>query len=129
MRDMTQFIALMAGAYLSATGLGFLVSTRFYTRMVAGSATTDPVTLNLSGAAHFLVGLSVLLTHFHWDGLTEAVVTLLGLAALIKGLLLIVVPEVTLKSPKASPTSMRVSGVGFVIVGAYLGISALIALS
>lgn len=121
MRDQTQFLALMEGAYLFTTGLGFLISTRFYEKMVSGNADTDRVTLNLSGAVHFLVGLSVVLTHFHWDGLTEILVTLVGFSAILKGISLIVVPELTLKSPKTSQRSLRISGAGFILAGTYLG--------
>ena len=121
MRDMTQFIALMAGGYLFTTGLGLLLSTKFYEKMVAGNENTDPVTVSLSGAVHFLVGLSVVLTHFHWDGITEALVTLIGFTAVLKGSSLIIAPKLTLKSPKTSPNALRISGVGFVLFGAYLG--------
>ena len=120
MRDQTMFLALMAGAYLLATGIGFFLSTRFYEKMVAGNANTDPVTLNLSGAVHFLVGAGVLITHFHWDGVTEILVTLIGLAAAGKGAALIIVPELTLTSPKTSANMLRVSGTAFVVIGAYL---------
>ena len=126
MRDMTQLIAAMAGGYLFVTGLGFVLSTRWYARMVAGNAAADPILLNLSGAVHFLVGLLVVLRHFHWDGLTEALVTLVGLAAVLKGLSLIVVPERTLKSPQTSERALRFSGVAFVLIGAYLGASAVL---
>lgn len=126
MRDMTQFIASLAGSYLFVTGLGFLISTRFYARMVAGNASADPILLNLSGAVHFLVGLLVVLRHFHWDGLTEALVTLVGLAAVLKGLSLIVVPERALKAPQTSARMLRFSGIAFVLIGAYLGTSAAI---
>jgi len=121
MREITQFIATMAGCYLFITGLGFMFSTNFYEKMVAGNAHADPVTLNLSGAVHFLIGLSVVITHFHWDGPIEIIVTLVGFAALLKGTALIVVPEMMLKSPKTSRTSLRISAGGFVLLGAFLG--------
>ena len=110
----------MAGSYLFITGLGFLFSTNFYEKMVAGNIGTDRVTLNLSGTVHFLVGLSVVLTHFHWDGPTEIIVTLVGFAALLKGLSLIVVPEMTLKSPKTSRNVLRISAGAFILLGAFL---------
>jgi len=121
MRELTQFLALMSGSYLFITGLGFMFSTAFYEKMVAGNANTDPVALNLSGAIHFLIGMSVVLRHFHWDGPTEIIVTLVGFAAMLKGVSLIVVPEQTLKSPKTSGKVLRISGAGFLLVGSYLG--------
>ena len=74
MSEITLFFAKMAAAYFVVTGLGFLISTKFYDQMVQGSENTDPVTLNLSGAVHFLVGLSILLQHFRWGSPLEIVV-------------------------------------------------------
>lgn len=121
MKEMTQVIGMMAGPYLIVTGLGFLLSTNFYERMVAGNANSDRITLNLSGAVHFLVGLAIVLRHFHWASLPEVIVTLIGIAALLKGMSLIAVPELTLKSPKNSKLTLRISGAVFILTGGYLG--------
>ena len=118
--DMTEFIAMLAGPYLLVTGIGFLVSPAFYEKAVAGGEDADRVALNLSGAVHFLVGLLILVQHFRWGGPAEAVVTLVGVGALLKGAALIVVPELTLKSPKASRAGLRVSAAAFLLVGGYL---------
>ena len=118
---MTQFIATMAAPYLLVTGTGFLVSTTFYQRMTAESPKSDPVLINLSGAVHFLVGLLVVLQHFKWQSVAEVTVTLIGVAALAKGASLIVVPELALKSAKASRTRLRLAAAGFLLAGGYLG--------
>ncbi len=121
MDETTSFFAKMASAYFMVTGLGLLLSTGFYEKMVRGNASTDSVTVNLSGAVHFLVGVSVLIQHFRWASLPEAVVTLIGLAAMLKGAALIAIPELTLRSPKTGRVALRCSGAGFIAVGAYLG--------
>ena len=115
------FFGRLAAPYFCVTGLGFLVSTEFYERMVRENASTDPVTLNLSGAVHLLIGLAVVVQHFRFGSLLETLITLIGIAALVKGSALIGVPELTLKSPKTGTTTLRVSGVAFVMVGFYLG--------
>lgn len=120
MREMTQLIAMMAGPYLLVTGVGFLLSTRFYERMVAGNEDTDPVALNLSGMVHFLIGLLISVQHFRWGSVPEAIVTLIGVAALLKGAFLIVAPGMMLKSPKTSRAMLRLSGAAFVMLGGYL---------
>ena len=117
---MTQLIAMIAGPYLLVTGAGFLLSTRFYEAMVTRSANTDPVVINLSGAVHFLAGLLVLVLHFRWNGPAELIVTLIGVAALLKGTALIAVPELALRSPATSRRTLRISGLAFISVGAYL---------
>ncbi|KST68499.1 hypothetical protein [Mastigocoleus testarum] len=121
MDETTIFFAKLASAYFIVTGVGFLLSTDFYEKMVNTNASVHPVSLNLSGAVHFLVGMSVLLQHFRWGNLLEVIITLIGFAATLKGVGLIVVPELTLKSPKTGRTALRLSGVGFLTIGTYLG--------
>ena len=116
---MTELIARIAGPYLLLTAIGFLVSRGFYTRMILGNDTADPVLLNLSGAAHFVVGMVVLVNHFLWSSIAEGAVTLLGGAAALKGAALIAVPEATLKSPKTVGTALTGSTVGFGLAGLY----------
>ena len=103
----------MAAAYFLVTGLGFLVSTGFYEKIVRGIANADPVSLNLSGAVHILVGLAIVLQHIRWGSLLEIFVTLIGLAAMLKGAALIAVPEWMLRLPKTKRAALRMSGVAF----------------
>lgn len=114
---MTETIARIAGPYLLVTALGFLVSRRFYERMVLGNANADPVLINLSGAVHFVVGGVTLVNHFLWSGMAEIVVSLLGVAAVAKGAALIAVPELTLKSPKTVGATLYASALGFGLWG------------
>lgn len=117
---MTELIARIAGPYLLLTGLGFAVSRDFYQRMVMGNAQADPILLNLSGAVHFIVGMIVLNNHFRWSGLAEIVVSMIGVAAVVKGAALIAVPETTLQTPKTTGRVLTASTVGFILAGAYL---------
>ncbi|MBV7378043.1 hypothetical protein [Maritimibacter dapengensis] len=117
---MTGTIAWIAGPYLIATALGFLISRGFYERMVLGNADADPVLLNLSGAVHFIIGAIVLANHWDWSGLGAGAVTLLGVAAVAKGASLIIVPELTLKTPKTVGATLTASSAGFFIWGALL---------
>ena len=120
MEDTTIFFGKIAAAYFFVTGLGFLVSTEFYEKMLRGNANTDPVTLNLSGAVHFLVGLAIVTQHLRFGSPPEILVTLLGFAAILKGSMLIAVPELSLRLPKTGRTAIRMSGVAFTAVGVYL---------
>lgn len=117
---MTELIARIAGPYLLLTGLGFAVSRDFYQRMVMGNAQADPILLNLSGAVHFIVGMIVLNNHFRWSGLAEIVVSMIGVAAVVKGAALIAVPETTLQTPKTTGRVLTASTVGFILAGVYL---------
>lgn len=117
---MTATIAWIAGPYLLATALGFLVSRGFYERMILGNEHADPVLLNLSGAVHFVVGAIVLVNHWVWSGVGPVAVSLLGVAAVAKGASLIVMPELTLKTPKTVGPTLTASAVGFGVWGAVL---------
>ena len=121
MDETTVFFGKMASAYLLVTGLGFLVATEFYEKAVRGNASTDPMTLNLSGAVHLLVGLVIVTQHFRVGSAPEIIVTFVGLAAMLKGAALIVVPGLTLRLPETKKAGLRISGVAFTAVGAYLG--------
>jgi len=116
---MTQFIAGIVGPYLVVTGLGMLLSRRFYERMMSGSGTADPVLLNLSGAAHFVLGMIVLRTHFLWNSLEAAAVSLFGILLVLKGTVLIAVPEATLKTTEKVGDTLSISTAGFLTAGLY----------
>ncbi len=123
--NMTELIASIAGPYLFVTGLGFLISRDFYRRMIAAQQKADPILINLSGATHFVVGAILLANHFRWSSIAESVVSLVGLAAVLKGVTLIVVPERTQSSPQMGNTGFLATSAGFLAVGTYLLIVAL----
>lgn len=117
---MTELIARIGGPYLLLTAIGFIVSRAFYERMVLGNEKADPVLLNLSGAAHFVVGGVILANHFRFGSFAEGAVTLLGMAAVAKGAALIAIPEATLRTSKTVGTTLTASAVGFGVAGLYL---------
>ncbi len=117
----TLFLGKMIAPYLFVSGLGFLLSYDFYKQLLINSDKSDPLTINLSGMVHFFIGLAIVLRHHLWGNVLEIIVTLVGFGFLIKGLTLIVFPNSTLKSTKVSVTLLRISGIGFLAVGIYLG--------
>lgn len=119
MLDITRHIAMIAGPYLIVSALGFLASTEFYRQMTAAGEATDKVTVNLSGACHFIVGMIILTRHFLWGSAAEITVTLLGAAATLKGAVLIALPQLTLKSARDSKASLYGSAAFFLIAGAW----------
>lgn len=114
---MIDTIALIAGCYLLVTGTGFLLQPQFYKSMVMGQGTTDPVTLNLSGACHFVIGMIVLTNVGSLASFEAGAVTLLGAAATLKGAFLIALPETASRSPQATASRMRGTGISFVAAG------------
>lgn len=121
--DIVDRMALIAGAYLIVTGIGFLVSSRFYSAMTEMGEKSDPVLINLSGAAHFIIGAIVILNAAPWRAVDEIVVAVVGLLALIKGGVLIMIPARVLKSGKQSAKRIRGTGLAFIAAG--IGVFAL----
>ncbi|WP_108882156.1 hypothetical protein [Anderseniella sp. Alg231-50] len=116
---MTQFIASIIGPYLLVTGLGMVLSRRFYLRMMSGNDSADPILLNLSGAVHFVLGMIVLRNHFLWNNLEAALVSLFGVLLVLKGVVLIAVPERAVQTTEKIGNTLSVSTAGFLIVGLY----------
>ncbi len=116
----TRPLAKILSAYLLATGIGFLVSADFYNRMIAHTG-SDPVLINLSGMVHFFIGITILVLHFRWRGLLPILVSLLGAMYLLKGSLLIAVPELTLQSGGNTAQLSWVTPAGFLAFGILLG--------
>ncbi len=95
--DITAILARIVSAYLIVTGLGFLLSPDFFASMIVHKG-SDPVLINLSGMAHFFIGITILVLHFKWRGALEVLVTLIGISFLLKGASLIAIPELTLQT-------------------------------
>ncbi|QDT99485.1 hypothetical protein [Gimesia aquarii] len=120
MNEMTSFIAKMMALYLLVTGIGFFVSREFYLRMINDAQSEHPISINLSGMVHFFIGMAILLNHFYWSTHLEVAVSLIGMAFLLKGGLLIMVPGTILKSNQFSMKILPLSGIGFIAAGLYL---------
>jgi uncharacterized membrane protein HdeD (DUF308 family) len=124
MNETTLFVAKMMAPYLFVTGLGFFFSKRLYLKMLNESESAHPITVNLSGIVHFLIGMAVVLNHMLWGSALEVTVTLIGFAFLVKGVLLILLPEVALKSNETTVGRLPIIGIGFLIVSIYLAYAA-----
>ena len=92
MSPTTIFLGRLLGLYLIAISIGMLVNRRRTLETLDEMARSGPWML-FSGMAATAVGLAVALAHNAWSGgaLTIAV-TVIGWAALLKGLALLMVP-------------------------------------
>jgi hypothetical protein len=118
--DSTHKIAILMGLYLLASGLGILISRDYYAKMTDGASKADPILINLSGATHFIVGMLVLLYHAGWHSLMQGAVTVLGGLAVLKGSILIIVPEMTLKASSGQSRGLLMSAAFFICYGILL---------
>ncbi|WP_282089214.1 hypothetical protein [Aquimarina algiphila] len=117
---MTYKIGKIIAIYLIATGIGFLVSSEYYSKMIANSS-SDPVLINLSGMVHFFIGMIILVNHFLWKNALQIIVTLLGLMFFLKGFFLIIFPEFILQSAGNTVKYPLAMPMGFIGVGIILG--------
>lgn len=121
---MSILIAQIAGPYLLVTGLGFLISTEFYIQMVKKQVNANGVTLNLLGAAHFIIGMIILTHHFQWGSILEIATTFLGISTTIKGMGLILIPGILVeKTNSITKTKLYVIAAVFIALGAYFCVS------
>jgi len=121
MEPITLFIGKILAVYWLVYGLGFLISTKFYEDQLKNSDKSDSLAITLQGAIHVHIGIVIVTNHFLWDNLLAILVTILGFGYLAKGIALIVFPSATLKSTKTSVKMLRISGIGFIIIGLVLG--------
>ena len=117
---MTHKIGKIIAIYLVTTGIGFLVSSEYYSQMITHS-NSDPVLINLSGMVHFFIGMTILVNHFLWKSALQVMVTLLGFMFFLKGFFLIAFPEFMLQSGNSAVKIPWAMPVGFIAVGVLVG--------
>ena len=122
MNTITLFLGKIIAPYLFVTGLGFFLSDKFYINMINNANRSDPVLINLSGMVHFFIGITIVTNHFLWSNILEVLISLVGFMFLLKGIFLILLPSLTLKSNKApSIKRLHLMGFGFILLGLIVG--------
>lgn len=89
--DTTQALALAYGGYALAAGLGVLRDPGRFMRMLDGLRDRAAASYT-TGIVVYLIGAATLLLHHRWNGWLAATVTILGCAALLEGLSLLIAP-------------------------------------
>ena len=59
MENLTLLLGKIISPYLLVSGLGFLISSKFYENQLKNSEKSDPLTVNLSGMVHFFIRMLV----------------------------------------------------------------------
>lgn len=107
-------------------GLGMLASPRFYKEMINKMIDNEAV-LFLTGLLVFVIGYFLVAYHNIWTGGWTTIITIFGWLAVLKGLMVIVIPEKSIKlynSIKISKGQLSVYGIIVFVLGiifAYLG--------
>lgn len=116
---------IMGLAYL-AIGLGMLAAPRFYEEMLNKMINNEAV-LFVTGLLVLVIGYFLVAYHNIWIGGWTIIITIIGWLALLKGLMMVVIPEKSLKlynSIKISKGSLSIYGAIVSVLGiilTYLG--------
>jgi uncharacterized protein YjeT (DUF2065 family) len=118
---LTAFLAAIWGPTLLALGIGFLASPRYYTRLYAD---LDKQPLALLALSLILIPFGIIQTTFHnaWGTLIEGVVSFLGWATLIKGIMIAVFPKLIDRAAKCEVKYgvLPIAGIFMIALGVYL---------
>ncbi len=113
-------IAKLLGAVYLAVGVGMAFNNKFYESMV-DDFMKNKAMMYLGGAMALAVG--VLITSFHnvWEDFATIVISLIGWIAVVKGVFILVLPEVMMDMTKKiwSKSLMQVATLVAVVLGAY----------
>ncbi len=118
--NMTHRIGRILSVYYLATGLGFLLSADFYSKMIA-TVNSDPILINLSGMVHLFIGITILVHHFKWNSLLRIAVSLSGVMYLLKGASFIVLPKLTLQTGNNPAQIPWLMSFGFIVAALVIG--------
>jgi len=98
-----------------AIGLGMLTSPRFYKEMINKMIDNEAV-LFLTGLLVFVIGSFLAVYHNIWTGSRTIIITVFGWLALLKGLMMIVIPEKSIRLYRLIKISEGQLGVYGIIV-------------
>ena len=110
----TNIFQILGLTYL-AIGPGMLASPRFYKEMLNKMIDNEAVFF-VMGLLGFVIGYFLVAYHNIWTGGWTIIITIFGWLALLKGLMMIVIPEKSIKLYNSIKISKRQLGVYGVIV-------------
>lgn len=116
---LTLQLAQAIGLYLFAIGLGLvLYPTRWAT--LADDLERSPLTTLVAGATAFWVGASILIVHHHMIDALALVVTLFGVVAVMKGVLILALPVPMVAFYRPFLRHARILGIVALVAGVVL---------
>ncbi len=119
--DLTTVLAGIWGPTLLAIGVGMFTSRAYYTKMYR-DLEKDALAMLVVGIACMVVGIVQVQLHDLWDTTPQIIVTLLGWATLLKGVVLLVAPAIADKRGDMFAKYNLVPAVGalMILLGGYL---------
>lgn len=97
--ETTLFISRIYGLTILVVGLGMVLNSAYYKKAIKDML-EDTGLYYLAGIMALVIGIVLVTLHNYWTGILEIVVTILGWIGLLKGLMLILLPEQMKKTAK-----------------------------
>jgi uncharacterized protein YjeT (DUF2065 family) len=94
-----QIFQILGITYL-AVGIGIIINPDFYKKLLK-DFTENPPAIYLGGLVALAIGFLLVSFHNNWVRDWSVIITILGWAALIKGLFLLVLPKLSIKTSNA----------------------------
>jgi hypothetical protein len=118
----TQFCARVLGPLFLIIGAIVVVRFDDLALMIAGILQDAPLAF-VTGIFTLIVGVILFVAHHHWSGATAIVISVLGLATIVRGVLLMVVPglaaSVAAQFLEAGP-GVWIAGAVTILIGLWL---------
>ena len=120
MNDTTLFLAQIFGPVLGFIGIGILFNRNFYMKAFKDFSKAS-FSYFVTVMAMIAIGVVLVTKHFLWGTLPEALISFIGLAFLIKGILLTIMPKAFDKLVAAiiSKGLLTFAGILWLIAGLY----------
>jgi uncharacterized membrane protein HdeD (DUF308 family) len=117
----TRILARIAGPFVAASGLAVAVRRDAVVGIVDGLE-HDPALVFVLGIFTLLIGVILLVFHNRWGSPVQAVLSLLGWLSVIRGLVLLFVPDLVLAlaRPAVSPGPAVAAGLITLLIGLWL---------
>ena len=124
--DVSIFLAKLFGVTYAAVGLGILLNQKYFQKMYQ-DLMKSPGLMFYGGAVALVAGMVIVMFHNLWVQDWRVIITVLGWAAIVKGILLLVIPGAMTTMFKGwfkrknafIPVGILVLAFGFIL--AYLG--------
>ena len=118
---LTLSLAKALGLYMVAAGLSGLVSHGRWQRWMADFGPESALTY-VTGVVAFAIGIAIIIAHNIWTDPLAIIVTVVGWAAMIEGLILIAFPDplVRIGTSLVRPGISKIFAVISILIGAFL---------
>jgi uncharacterized protein YjeT (DUF2065 family) len=116
---LTLQLAQAIGLYLVAVGLGLVLFPARWTSIVDELERSAVLTM-VAGAASFWIGAGILIAHHHTIDTLALVVTLFGIVAVVKGVLILAFPTPMFAFYRPFLRPARILGIVALVAGAVL---------